>query len=103
MHLTTQLRGASVSYQRRYDPSPPTGIDAILSARRAPRRMVFQDGAWYFDTRERVSIGPYESRTAALVASDRLTELIRHANPVRARAVIKDFIRAKQFSVPMPR
>jgi hypothetical protein len=92
-----------VSYQRKYDPPPPTGLDAILSTRRAPRRMVLQDGAWYFDTRERVSVGPYRSRVEALVASDRLTELIRHANPVRARALIKDFTRAKQLSVPMPR
>ena len=92
-----------MSYQRKYDPTPPTGIDVFLSARRSPRRMVLQDGAWYFDTRERISIGPYRSRTEALVASDRLTDLIRHANPVRARAVIRDFMRAKQFAVPIPR
>jgi Domain of unknown function (DUF6316) len=91
-----------VSYQRRFDPPPPTGFDVLLSTRRSPRRMVLQDGAWYFDTRERVSIGPYRSRIEALVASDRLTDLIRHANPVRARAVIKDFMRAKLLSVPMP-
>lgn len=64
--------------------------------------MVQQDGGWYFDTRERVSIGPYESRLEALVASDRLTDLIRHANPVRARAVIRDFLRSKRLSIPMP-
>jgi Domain of unknown function (DUF6316) len=92
-----------VSYQRKFDPPPPTGLDAILSERRSRRRMVLQDGAWYFDTRERISIGPYRSRTEALVASDRLTDLIRHANAARARAVIKDFLRAKQQSLPMPR
>jgi hypothetical protein len=95
--------GASVSYQRRYDPPPPTGLDAILSVRRSSRRMVLKEGGWYFDTREHVSIGPFRTRSDAVVASDRLTELIRFANPVRARAVIKDFVRAKQLSVPMPR
>ena len=92
-----------MSYQRRFDPPPPTGLEAILPSRRSRRRMVLQDGAWYFDTRERISIGPYGSRIEALVASDRLTDLIRHANAGRARAVIKDFLRVKQRSWQIPR
>jgi len=91
-----------VSHQRRFDPPPPTGIAARSATRRTPRRMMLHDGAWYFDTRERLSVGPYRSRSEAVAASDVLTELIRHANPVRARALIKDFVRSTRYSIPMP-
>ena len=91
-----------MSHQRRFDPPRPTGVAAVLAMRRTPRRVVKEDGAWYFVTRERLSVGPFRSHGEALIASDTLTDLIRDANPVRARALIKDFVRSKRYSIPMP-
>jgi len=41
---------------------------------RRPNNLLIGDGGWYFQTHERINIGPFASRHHAAEAADRTTE-----------------------------
>jgi hypothetical protein len=52
------------------------------------------NSVWYFTTREGMDVGPFETREAAVIACDRLVELLRPITDFdEARMVTNDFIR----------
>ena len=59
-------------------------------------RVVMARGRWYVTTRERVDVGPYEAKEAALTAAGQLAQALDGVDdPVIALAFIREFIRRR--------
>jgi hypothetical protein len=57
-------------------------------------------GRWYVTTRERVDVGPYETKEAALTAAEQLAQALDGVDdPVIALAFIREFIRRRNAAL----
>jgi hypothetical protein len=60
-------------------------------------RVVLARGRWYVTTRERVDVGPYDTKEAALIAAEQLGHALDGVDdPVIALAFIREFIRRRE-------
>jgi hypothetical protein len=60
-------------------------------------RISQRDGQWWFVTRERVNIGPYETRFDAEIGSRKLARVLRKIrNPAAAELAVRRFQLALQ-------
>src|SRR5512144_2672218 len=59
-------------------------------------RVVLARGRWYLTTRERVDVGPYDTRESALIAAEQLGQALDGVDdPVIALAFIREFVRRR--------
>jgi hypothetical protein len=59
-------------------------------------RVVMARGRWYVTTRERVDVGPYETKEAAIVAAEQLGRALDGVDdPMIALAFIREFVRRR--------
>jgi hypothetical protein len=59
-------------------------------------RVVMARGRWYVTTRERVDVGPYDTREAATIAAEQLGQALDGVDdPGVATALINEFVRRR--------
>lgn len=59
-------------------------------------RVVMARGRWYITTRERVDVGPYDTREAAAIAAEQLGQALDGVDDaVVATALITEFVRRR--------